>query len=95
MRYKWNLKETAPEQAAEAARLAKEAGVHPVLGKLLLDRGLHDPQEVKRFFRPHNFIGELSALRSCRRLADCRICTRSDETLKPTTQKPAQTYRDL
>ena len=52
MRYKWNLKETAPEQAAEAARLAKEAGVHPVLGKLLLDRGLHDPQEVKRFFRP-------------------------------------------
>ena len=40
MRYKWNLKETAPEQAAEAARLAKEAGVHPVLGKLLLHRRL-------------------------------------------------------
>ena len=42
----------SPEVVTEAGELAQRVGIHPVLGKLLLDRGLREPQEVKRFFKP-------------------------------------------
>ncbi len=52
MKYKWNYAAPTPERAAAAAELAHEVNVHPAIGRLLLDRGLATPQEVKRFFRP-------------------------------------------
>ena len=52
MNYKWIYEEPAPEIAAAATRLAVKAGIHPALGKLLLDRGMTDNVEVRRFFRP-------------------------------------------
>ena len=52
MSYKWIYEEPGPEAAAEAKRLAKAAGIHPALGKLLVERGLTSYPEVKRFFRP-------------------------------------------
>ena len=52
MIYKWNYEEPAPENAAPASRLAAKSGIHPSLGKLLLDRGITDEAEVRRFFRP-------------------------------------------
>ena len=52
MQYKWNYVKPSPEVVTEAGELAQRVGIHPVLGKLLLDRGLREPQEVKRFFKP-------------------------------------------
>ena len=52
MSYKWIYEEPGPEAAAEAKRLAKAAGIHPALGKLLVERGFTSYSEVKRFFRP-------------------------------------------
>lgn len=52
MVYKWIYDELSPTDAAAASRLARETGIHPVLGRLLFDRGFRDPAEAKRFFRP-------------------------------------------
>lgn len=52
MQYKWNYVKPSPEATAEAEEVAQRAGIHPVFGKLLLDRGIREPQEVKRFFKP-------------------------------------------
>ena len=52
MMYKWNYTPPTAEEEAQASELAAAAGIHPVLGRLLLSRGLRTPAEVKRFFRP-------------------------------------------
>ena len=52
MNYKWIYEEPAPDIAASASRLAAKAGIHPSLGKLLLERGMTTDAEVRRFFRP-------------------------------------------
>ena len=52
MNYKWNYESPAPDVAAAETELAHQLGVHPVFGKLLFDRGIHTPQEARRFFRP-------------------------------------------
>ena len=52
MNYKWNYEAPSPAEAAAAQELAKEVGIHPALGKLLLDRDIRTPQEVRHFFRP-------------------------------------------
>ncbi len=52
MTYKWIYEEPSAGDAAAAAELAKEMGIHPVLGRLLLNRGVTTPAEAKKFFRP-------------------------------------------
>lgn len=52
MQYKWNYKSLDASGEALAVRLAAEAGVHTVMGKLLLERGVTDPTEIRKFFRP-------------------------------------------
>ncbi|MBR6375583.1 MAG: single-stranded-DNA-specific exonuclease RecJ [Alloprevotella sp.] len=52
MQYKWNYKSLDASGEALAVRLAAEAGVHTVMGKLLLERGVIDPTEIRKFFRP-------------------------------------------
>lgn len=52
MNYIWQYKE--PERASQekAISLAKELGINPTLGKLLLDRGITTSTEASKFFRP-------------------------------------------
>ena len=52
MNYKWKYEPPTQERWAAAKELAHEMNIHPVLGKLLLDRGICDVTEAKRFFRP-------------------------------------------
>lgn len=52
MIYKWNYELPSPEVKSAEEQLALEAGVHPALGHLLVQRGFTTPQEAKRFFRP-------------------------------------------
>ena len=52
MQYKWNYKSLDASGEALAVRLAAEAGVHTVMGKLLLERGVIDHTEIRKFFRP-------------------------------------------
>ena len=52
MIYKWNYEAPTPDEAAAQAELAREVGIHPALGKLLFERGIHTPQEARHFFRP-------------------------------------------
>ncbi len=52
MAHKWNYQPITPEQAEISQRLAKELGISPILGKLLVERGITNPQEAKKFFRP-------------------------------------------
>lgn len=52
MNYVWEYSAPSGEQEAKAAELAKCLGISPVLGKLLLDRGVNTPQEARAFFRP-------------------------------------------
>lgn len=52
MIYKWIYEEPAPKLAAIATRLAAKSGIHPSLGKLLVERGITQETEARRFFRP-------------------------------------------
>lgn len=52
MIYKWIYDEPSPEAAAAAQKLAAATGIHPALGKLLLERGYSDAGAARRFFRP-------------------------------------------
>ena len=52
MIYKWNYELPSPEVKSAEEQLAQEAGVHPALGHLLVQRGFTTPHEAKRFFRP-------------------------------------------
>lgn len=52
MNYKWNYEVPTPAEEAEAGRLAEEMGIHPSLGKLLIDRGIRTAQQARHFFRP-------------------------------------------
>ena len=52
MNYKWNYEPPTPGRQEAARELAAEVGIHPALGKLLLDRGIATATEARRFFRP-------------------------------------------
>ena len=52
MNYEWKFKSQTPEEAEEAKLLAKELGIHPIFGKLLLQRNIHTAKEARKFFRP-------------------------------------------
>ena len=52
MNYKWIYEEPAPTEAAAATNLAKEVGIHPALGQLLLRRGITNSADARHFFRP-------------------------------------------
>ena len=57
MTYKWNYDPPTQEQEEAAKALAAEVNIHPVLGKLLLERGITTASEARHFFRP--LLGEL------------------------------------
>lgn len=52
MSYKWNYEPLTPAGKESAKDLAKEVGINPILGKLLLERGITTVAEAKKFFRP-------------------------------------------
>ena len=52
MNYKWNYEPPTPERAEAAKQLAADVGIHPALGRLLLDRGITTAADARRFFRP-------------------------------------------
>ncbi len=52
MNYTWHYEPPTPEQQEAAKTLARQVGIHPALGQLLLDRGLTTVAEARRFFRP-------------------------------------------
>ena len=52
MYYKWNYDQPSPELLEQASELAKSLGISPILGKLLIDRGIQTTEEAKKFFRP-------------------------------------------
>lgn len=52
MNYKWNYEAPDAATSAAEAKLAKEVGIHPALGKLLFERGIRTEQEARHFFRP-------------------------------------------
>ena len=52
MNYKWHFNEPERDRQEIATTLAKELGINPTLGKLLLDRGITTSNEARKFFRP-------------------------------------------
>ena len=52
MNYKWKYYTPCQEQLNDAKKLAKKTGIHSTLCKLLMERGINTPTEVKQFFRP-------------------------------------------
>ena len=52
MNYQWNFKTASVQDAAAAAQLAADIGIHPALGSLLLERGIRDAAAARRFFHP-------------------------------------------
>ncbi|MBP3228860.1 MAG: single-stranded-DNA-specific exonuclease RecJ [Bacteroidaceae bacterium] len=52
MIYDWSYRTPEAEEVGTATALAAALGVHPVLGKLLVDRGIHDTVSARKFFRP-------------------------------------------
>ena len=52
MNYEWKFKSQTPEEEEEARLLAKELGIHPVLGKLLIQRKIYTAKDARKFFRP-------------------------------------------
>lgn len=52
MNYKWNYQPITPQEAEKSEALARELGINPILGKLLIQRGINTPSAAKKFFRP-------------------------------------------
>ena len=52
MNYIWHYKEPERNWQEDAGRLARELGMNPTFGKLLLDRGITTAEEARKFFRP-------------------------------------------
>ena len=52
MNYKWNFVQPTSEQQETANELAEELNISPVLGQLLVNRGITDVWEARRFFHP-------------------------------------------
>ncbi|MDE5560592.1 MAG: single-stranded-DNA-specific exonuclease RecJ [Bacteroidaceae bacterium] len=52
MNYIWHYNEPERDSQEKAISLAKELGIDPALGKLLLDRDITTATEARRFFRP-------------------------------------------
>ncbi len=52
MTYKWNYLPITSEQAETSRQLARELGISPILGRLLVERGITTAHAAKRFFRP-------------------------------------------
>ncbi|MGL5957793.1 MAG: single-stranded-DNA-specific exonuclease RecJ [Phocaeicola sp.] len=52
MNYNWNYSPPNSQEAEAAKLLSRELAISPVLGKLLLDRGITSVDEAKKFFRP-------------------------------------------
>ncbi len=52
MSYKWNVITPGAQECEQAKELAKELGINPILGALLLQRGITTAVDAKHFFRP-------------------------------------------
>ncbi len=52
MTYKWNYLTITPRQAEESRQLAQALGISPILGRLLVERGITTVQAARKFFRP-------------------------------------------
>lgn len=52
MNHKWNYQPITHEQEEISRELAQEVGISPILGKLLIQRGINTPSEARKFFRP-------------------------------------------
>lgn len=52
MTYKWNYLPISTEQTEASRQLAQDLGISPILGKLLVERGITDVPSAKKFFRP-------------------------------------------
>lgn len=57
MKYRWNYTPPTQERIEAAKALAREVGIHPALGGLLIDRGITSASDARHFFRPQ--LGEL------------------------------------
>ncbi|MCR5821172.1 MAG: single-stranded-DNA-specific exonuclease RecJ [Bacteroidaceae bacterium] len=53
MKYKWNYTPPTQAEAEAAKRLAKEIGIHPALGRLLIEKGITTVSDARHFFKPH------------------------------------------
>ena len=52
MTYKWNYLPISTEQTEASRQLAQDLGISPILGRLLVERGITDVPSAKKFFRP-------------------------------------------
>lgn len=52
MLYQWNNIQLTPEGVSMANELSEGMGIHPILGQLLVQRGINTLGAAKRFFRP-------------------------------------------
>jgi len=52
MHFKWNYESPTPERQQAAKELADKIGMSPIMGYLLLQRGIRTESAAKRFFRP-------------------------------------------
>ena len=52
MKFEWQTPDANPQLHEAALALAQDIGMSPVMGRLLLQRGVTTPAEARRFFRP-------------------------------------------
>ena len=52
MTYKWNYLPISTDQIEASHQLAQDLGISPILGRLLIERGITDVSSARKFFRP-------------------------------------------
>ena len=52
MTHKWNYRPITPEQKEASRKLAKGLGISPILGQLLIERGITTVASARKFFHP-------------------------------------------
>lgn len=53
MHFKWKHEPLTPKQTDEAAGLAADLGISPIVAGILIRRGITTANDARRFFRPH------------------------------------------
>ncbi|MCD8081370.1 MAG: single-stranded-DNA-specific exonuclease RecJ [Bacteroides sp.] len=52
MNHKWNYQSITEEQTETSRQLAEKLGISPILGRLLVQHGITEVEEARKFFRP-------------------------------------------
>ena len=75
MTHRWNFLPISPHLAETSLQLSKDLGLSPILGRLLVERGITTVAQAKKFFRPQlSDLLDQTLERRFQAVGHCGVC---------------------